>query len=119
MIVGDRGPIGELPSDGPDGPTAEFEILRGDLAGAIRELLPTDVEIRFGEAVAAVHDGGRRVTTTSGTELRGGLLVIAEGVRSSTRGLVFADDVVTHVPLGIDMVFGTIARTADDDDRWR
>ncbi len=119
VIVGDRGPIGELPSDGPDGPTAEFEILRGDLAGAIREVLPPEVVLRFGESVTAVHDGGRRVTTTSGDELRGDLLVIAEGVRSTTRDLVFADDVVTHVPLGIDMVFGTIARTADDDDRWR
>ncbi|MEV7548666.1 FAD-dependent oxidoreductase [Amycolatopsis sp. NPDC089917] len=110
----------ELPSDGPDGATAELEILRGDLAGTILRHLPEGVEIGYGDPLVAVREeaDGVTVTTKAGRVLRADLLVVAEGVRSTTRDLLFEGQVDRRA-LGITMVFGTIPRTADDDSRWR
>ncbi|EMD26473.1 FAD-dependent oxidoreductase [Amycolatopsis azurea] len=110
----------ELPSDGPDGATAELEILRGDLARTILRQLPEEVGVDYGDPIAAVRDEADAVTVTtnSGRVLRADLLVIAEGVRSTTRDLLFEGQVDRRA-LGITMVFGTIPRTADDDSRWR
>jgi 2-polyprenyl-6-methoxyphenol hydroxylase-like FAD-dependent oxidoreductase len=113
----------ELPSDGPDGATAELEVLRGDLARTIRDHLPPGVEFVYGETIAAVDDGADEiaVTTSAGRLLRADLLVVAEGVRSSTRDHVLGlpGGTVERQELGITMVFGTIPRSPDDDDRWR
>ncbi|WIB59365.1 FAD-dependent monooxygenase [Curtobacterium sp. MCLR17_007] len=120
----------ELPSDGPDGATAELEVLRGDFARAVLDALPAGVELVYGETIDEVQDtageaadgaDADRVTVTTGTGrvLHADLLVIAEGVRSRTRDLVFPDDDVDARDLGVTMVFGTIPRTPTDDDRWR
>lgn len=115
----------ELPSDGLDGATAELEILRGDFAAIILAQLPEGVQISYGDPIANVEQGtaeqdcgGVIVTTVSGRTLRADVLVIAEGVRSATRDQIFGD-AVGRRELGVTMVFGTIARTAGDDDRWR
>ena len=112
--------LAELPSDGPDGATAELEILRGDLAAAILERLPEGVAVVYGDPIATVEqgDGGVTAVTTSGRTWRADLLVIAEGVRSATRDRVFGAEVERR-DLGVTMVFGTIPRTSHDDDRWR
>lgn len=111
----------ELPSEGTDGATAELEVLRGDLARVVLDHLPDGVTFVYGETVTAVddHADGVSVTTSAGRDLDADLLVVAEGVRSSTRPLVFGDDEVEVRDLDVTMVFGTIPRTADDDDRWR
>jgi len=117
VLVDEQGRVtAELPSDGPDGATAELEVLRGDLARILLDALP-DLEIHYGERITAVQDGAQVDITTTARTLTADLLVIAEGVRSSTRDLVF-EDVETR-ELGISMAFGTIPRTATDDDRWR
>jgi 2-polyprenyl-6-methoxyphenol hydroxylase-like FAD-dependent oxidoreductase len=121
VLVDERGRVrAELPSDGPDGATAELEVLRGDFARVLLDALPEDVEIRYGDPIARVQDGEHAVsvTTESGHTLTADLLVVAEGVRSRTRGMVFGD-AVDRRSLGVTMAFGTIPRTADDDDRWR
>src|SRR6185312_1419430 len=41
--------VAELPSEGPDGPTAELEVLRGDLARTVLDHLPDGVEIVCGD----------------------------------------------------------------------
>lgn len=112
--------LAELPSDGPDGATAEFEVLRGDFARTILEHLPEGVEITYGDTIADVADdaGAVTVTTVSGRVLSADLLVVAEGVRSATRDRLFGD-LVGRRDLGITTVFGTIPRTASDDRRWR
>jgi 2-polyprenyl-6-methoxyphenol hydroxylase-like FAD-dependent oxidoreductase len=120
VIVDERDRVvAEMPDVGRDSATAELEVLRGDLAHAIRRALPSRVDLRFDETISAVEDRGAsvRVTTTRHDDVEVDLLVVAEGVRSSTRDLVF-DDVELR-PLGIDMVFGTIPRVDSDDDRWR
>lgn len=114
----------ELPSDGPDGATAELEVLRGDFAQVILDDLPDGVSIVYGETIQDVDDqvGGRRatVTTGAGRVLDADLVVIAEGVRSRTRDRLFAaEGEVDERDLGVTMVFGTIPRTPSDDDRWR
>jgi 2-polyprenyl-6-methoxyphenol hydroxylase-like FAD-dependent oxidoreductase len=110
----------ELPSDGPDGATAELEVLRGDLARTILDDLPDGVEFVFDDTIRDVVEGpdDLTITTSAGRALRADLLVVAEGVRSTTRDHLFGD-AVGRRELGITMVFGTIARTPDDDDRWR
>ena len=121
VFVDARGRVlAELPSDGPDGATAELEVLRGDFARTILEHLPTGVEITYGDSIFDVADGADAVTvtTTSGRVLTADLLVVAEGVRSATRDRLFGDQ-VDRRDLGIAMVFGTIPRTASDDSRWR
>jgi 2-polyprenyl-6-methoxyphenol hydroxylase-like FAD-dependent oxidoreductase len=117
----------ELPSDGPDGATAELEVLRGDFARVVLDDLPDGVQFVYGETIQDVEDGAASVvpdrvtiTTSAGRVLHADLLVIAEGVRSRTRDRVFAEDGdVDERDLGVTMVFGTIPRIPSDDDRWR
>jgi len=110
----------ELPSDGLDSATAELEVLRGDFARVVLDALPAGVEVIYGTVIDHVDDRGDTVTvtTTSGRAVTADLLVVAEGVRSTTRDLLFGD-LVDRRELGVTMVFGTIPRTPDDDDRWR
>jgi 2-polyprenyl-6-methoxyphenol hydroxylase-like FAD-dependent oxidoreductase len=110
----------ELPSAGPDGATAELEVLRGDFARSILDHLPEGVTVVYGDTIDHVDDGADQITVTTdgGRTLEADLLVIAEGVRSATRDRLFGAE-VRRRELGITMVFGTIPRTAGDDDRWR
>lgn len=120
-FVDERGrSIGAFPaSDAQDGPTAELEILRGDLARIIFERLPASVTVRFGDTVSAVSDDDRlEVSFASGRSETYDLLVVAEGVRSATRDLVFGADAVRH-PLGVTVAYGTIPRVPSDDRWWR
>ncbi|MFF7965485.1 FAD-dependent monooxygenase [Streptomyces sp. NPDC007903] len=121
VFVDGRGRVtAELPSDGPDGATAELEILRGDFARAILDHLPDGVGIVYGDTIGdtAEDEDSVTVTTAAGRVIRADLLVIAEGVRSATRDRLFAG-LVDRRALGVNMVFGTIPRTEADDDRWR
>ncbi|WP_330234847.1 FAD-dependent monooxygenase [Streptomyces sp. NBC_00566] len=119
VFVDGRGRVtAELPA-GPEGATAELEILRGDFARAILDHLPTGVEIVYGDTITGTTDDDSvTATTAAGRVLRADLLVVAEGVRSATRDRIFGE-LVGRRALGVNMVFGTIPRTAGDDDRWR
>ncbi|MGW4941867.1 FAD-dependent monooxygenase [Actinoplanes sp. NPDC004185] len=116
VLDGEGRVIAKFPVEDPDGPTAELEILRGDLARIILEHLPDRVSVRYGDQIETVRDG--EVTLRSGAVARYDLLIIAEGVRSRTRDLVFGSAVARR-ELGLNMAYGTIPRTADDDRWWR
>jgi 2-polyprenyl-6-methoxyphenol hydroxylase-like FAD-dependent oxidoreductase len=123
FVDGDDQPVGEFPvdSDGDgDGPTAELEILRGDLARIILEHLPARPSLVFGDHIDAVREraDGVEAELASGRRLRADLLVVAEGVRSATRDLLFGDAVERH-ELGVNLAFGTIAREEGDGHQWR
>ena len=103
-----------------DGPTAEMEILRGDLARLLYEPAREHATYRFGDSVAALEqDGeGASVTFASGITERYDAVVVAEGVGSATRKLVFPGE---NDPRWKDLTIAyfTIPREVDDDRLWR
>ncbi|MFJ3027210.1 FAD-dependent monooxygenase [Curtobacterium sp. NPDC087080] len=123
VLVDTDGRVTATLPEGPDGATAELEVLRGDLARTVRDALPEGVAFVFGERITDVDDTARAhvtVTTDHGRSLRADLLVVAEGVRSTTRALVFDHPGdVSERNLGVTMAFGTIPRRDSDDRRWR
>ena len=100
-------------------PTAELEVLRGQLARLLYDHSADSVEYLFGDRITALHDDGRGVDVefAHGPGRRYDGVVIAEGSRSRTRELVFPDARVDE--LGLLAAYLTIPRTADDDRHWR
>jgi 2-polyprenyl-6-methoxyphenol hydroxylase-like FAD-dependent oxidoreductase len=101
---------------GRDGPTAELEILRGELSRIFIEHTRERTVYRFDSRIADVTDHGDHVAVAleDGATLDGDLLVIAEGLRSRSRRFVTSADVTD---LGMYLAYATIPRT-DDDDQW-
>ncbi|WP_244480379.1 FAD-dependent monooxygenase [Rhizobium sp. Root1220] len=83
---------------GSDGPTAELEILRGDLARIFYVACDGDVRFRFDDCIIDITDAGEAVHVSfkSGARDEYDLVVIAEGVGSSTRELVFSGELREH-----------------------
>lgn len=114
--------VAEFPAgtaDG-DGPTAEMEVLRGQLVASLDDLLQGRVEHCYGDSIRTVaqDDGGVDVGLDSGSTRRFDLLVVAEGFHSYTRRLVFGAETRMR-DLGQYLGYGTIPRTVDDDNWWR
>ncbi|WP_404478543.1 FAD-dependent monooxygenase [Novosphingobium sp. BL-52-GroH] len=105
---------------GSDGPTAEMEILRGDLARLLYDRAKGSAEYRFDDRIAAIDDGPNeaQVTFASGTTEAFDVVIVAEGVGSQTRELVFKGE---NDPRWMDMTIAyfTIPRIAGDDRMWR
>lgn len=103
-----------------DGPTAEMEILRGDLARLLYEAARDHASYRFDDQLEQVNEDGDgvQVRFRQGGGERFDALVVAEGVGSSTRELIFPGE---NEPRWMDLVLAyfTIPRTADDDRLWR
>ncbi len=103
-----------------DGPTAEMEILRGDLARLLYESARERVRFRFGDRVARIDqdDAAASVTFAGGGVERYDAVIVAEGVGSATRDLVFPGE---NEPrwMGLTIAYFTIPRTPDDDRMWR
>lgn len=89
-----RAEIGIGAFDG-NGPVAELEILRGELARLLIEHGRSTVEYRFGDSIAALEElpHGVKVRFAQGGEEMFDLVIAAEGVGSPTRKLVFGDEV--------------------------
>lgn len=103
-----------------DGPTAEMEILRGDLARTLYEPAREHAAYRFGDAIAAIEQGedGATVTFASGIIETYDAVIIAEGVGSATRELIFPGE---NDPRWMDLTIAyfTIPRQVEDDRLWR
>lgn len=105
-----------------DGPTAELEILRGDLAEILREACGDRVSWWYGDRVVGLDESGPAVSVTldSGAVHEFDLVVVAEGPRSRTRGLVMTGEREPVLDrLGMYCAWLTVPRTADDDRWWR
>ena len=103
-----------------DGPTAELEILRGDLGQILFEHTADRVPYRFGDHVVTLDDDGRRVRVgvEHGPEEEFDLVVAADGVRSGTREIAMPGRADIRF-LGLCMAYFTIPRDDTDTDWWR
>lgn len=103
-----------------DGPTAEMEILRGDLARLLYQPAKLRASFRFGTTIDRIENGQDHaaVTFSDGCSEQYELVVVAEGVGSTTREQVFSGE---NDPRWMDLTIAyfTIPRTADDDRKWR
>ncbi|WP_422743304.1 FAD-dependent monooxygenase [Mycobacterium sp. WMMD1722] len=108
-------PVGE--PGGTDGPTAELEILRGELSRILIDRTATDTDYLFDRRIADLADRGSHVTTVldDGTELDTDLVIIAEGLHSRSRRFVTAAEVQ---PLGMYFAYVTLPRIGTDDRWW-
>ncbi|KAK0331343.1 hypothetical protein LTR94_029320, partial [Friedmanniomyces endolithicus] len=103
---------------GSDGPTAEIEILRGDLARLLHDACPDTVKWRYGDHIAEAlqTNTGVSVRFAKGPEKSFDLVIIAEGAGASSRKLVFGDEARIK-PWGLDTAYFTIPKgEADGDD---
>ena len=106
---------------GANGPTAELEILRGDLARTIYDAAAPFAEYRFGEHVTGISNSpdGVEVTLSSGDKEGYDLLIAAEGVGSPTRERVFPGENKPRY-MDITTAYFTIPRGPTDSGiaRW-
>lgn len=109
-----------LDGTGADGMTAEMEILRGDLARLLHDPAAGHAAYRFGDHVTAItqDEDAASVTFASGRTERYDAVIVAEGVGSATRALVFPHE---NRPRWMDLTIAycTIPRVPDDDRLWR
>lgn len=106
---------------GGEGPTAKIEILRGDLARIMYEKVKDRVDYRFGDHVAAIDDRADNavVRFDSGREEAFDLVLVAEGVGSSTREMLFKGE--NHPRwMDVTIAYFTISRGEGDttDAKW-
>jgi 2-polyprenyl-6-methoxyphenol hydroxylase-like FAD-dependent oxidoreductase len=103
-----------------DGPTAEMEILRGDLARLLHEPARDHAGFLFGDEIRSVEEEGEAVSVllASGRKQRFDALIVAEGVGSATRDLLFPGE---NSPRWLDVMlaYWTIPRVSTDDRLWR
>jgi 2-polyprenyl-6-methoxyphenol hydroxylase-like FAD-dependent oxidoreductase len=108
VAVYPKGAVGSLTSD--------FEILRGDFAQILFEATRDDIEYRFGTYVTGLEekDGCISATFANGQVEDFAFVICAEGMSSSTRDMVLAEE--THFRyLGAYMSFFKIPRRPQDD----
>lgn len=80
----------------------DVELRRGDLTDALFGAVSEDVEFLFGDSIATLdeHDDGVDVTFVSGAQRTFDLVIGADGLHSTTRGLVFGPEEPFHRYLG-------------------
>ncbi|SFO86100.1 FAD-dependent monooxygenase [Amycolatopsis rubida] len=101
-----------------DGFVTELELLRGELADLLHQHTREDTRYVFGDEITGLTDTGDGVDVTfrTGPDQRFDLVVLADGFRSRTRDLVFADLASTR-SFGLYTAYFTIPRTGSDA-RW-
>lgn len=102
------------------GATAELEILRGELAGILVDSTTASTEYVFGDKITALVEdaGGVTASFERGDDRRFDLVVIAEGMRSRTRPMVFGAAPKIR-ELGMYTAYFTIPRAPTDTRYWR
>ncbi|PTS94450.1 FAD-binding monooxygenase [Pedobacter sp. HMWF019] len=83
-----------FPRDGSDGFTSEAEILRGDLVNILYEKTKDNVRYIFNKYITGIdqNESNVNVTYSDGETDVFDLLIAADGVRSTTRQLLFGDE---------------------------
>ncbi|WP_424186343.1 FAD-dependent monooxygenase [Actinokineospora sp. G85] len=116
FVDGSGRAFASFPIDGDTSPTAELEILRGQLSAILRDKA-SEAEYVYGDRITAIDDRPDRVEVgfASGARRDFDVVVVAEGMRSRTRSLLFPGDPVRE--LGMYCAYLTIPR-ADEDTGW-
>ena len=98
-----------------DGPTAELEIMRGDIARMIYAPASTRAAYRFGESIDTLEQDADGVTVhfASGHHERYDLVIVAEGVGSPTREKIFPGENTPHW-MDITIAYFGIPKTDKD-----
>lgn len=111
----------EFPSEGSNSFTSEAEILRGDLVNILYGCTKNDVKYVFGKHITAINQSPDKIEVTfSDDEIEEfDLLIAADGVRSTTRKLIFGDEPELKFT-GLYNAWYTITRTKSDTQwaRW-
>lgn len=120
FVDADGAPVASFPMGGPgesDGPTAELEILRGELSRILIEHTRETTDYRFGTQIADLTDRGDHVSVAlgDGSSVDADVVVIAEGLRSTSRRFVTPTQVND---LGMYFAYVTVPRLAGDDQWW-
>lgn len=121
QFVDDHGQVkAQFGSDamGGEGPTAELEILRGDLGKILFDRTRERTEYIFGDQITGIDDDGHRVRVSfqHSADRDFDIVVLAEGLRSRTRSMVFGNEVSIR-DLGMYTSYFTIPRT-ESDAQW-
>lgn len=103
---------------GGEGFVIELELLRGELADMLYQQTREHTDYIFGDEITAMTDTGDGVEVSfrTGPARRFDLVVLADGLRSRTRDMVFADIARTR-SFGLYSAYFTVPRTASDG-RW-
>ncbi|MBB2949464.1 FAD-dependent monooxygenase [Sphingobacterium sp. JUb56] len=98
--------------------TAELEILRGDLAQVFFNATKDNIPYIFGDQILALVEDKDKVNVTfkNSTPRSFDLVIAADGIRSSTRKLIFGDEPVIKY-IGVYCSYLTIPRI-DSDTSW-
>ena len=109
-----------FPKEGPVSGTEELEILRGDLVNILYDCTKQTVAYRFGDSITALEQQPDQISVTfaSGKTETFQFVIAADGVRSSTRRLVFGEEPVFEY-LGLYTAYLTIPRKPTDTNWWR
>jgi 2-polyprenyl-6-methoxyphenol hydroxylase-like FAD-dependent oxidoreductase len=104
-----------------EGPVAEIEVLRGELAKLLIHETEEKVEYIYGDTVTKIDDTGDKVHVQfqSGKFSEFDLVVIAEGIGSATRNMVFGEEVKRR-PFNLYTAYFTIPQAKTDGEvaRW-
>lgn len=104
-------------------PTAEFEILRGDLTKVLVEATNThpNITYRFGTIIDKIlsnNDASVKVLLSNGEELEYDVLVAADGQWSTIRKQCFPTEALTVVEKDAYIGYWTVPRLPSDDEWW-
>ena len=107
-----------FPKDDASSFTSEAEILRGDLVNILYNRTKDDVKYVFGKYIEAIHqdDSAIKITYSDGETDVFDLLIAADGVRSTTRQLLFGEEPEIKF-LGLYNAWYTIPKQ-DTDTKW-
>ncbi|WP_182084342.1 FAD-dependent monooxygenase [Aureimonas sp. ME7] len=79
----------------------DIEILRADLSNLLQQITKDDVEYRYGDSIAGIHEGetSLEVDFAKAGCREFDLMIVAEGMRSRTRSMVFGNVPLKHIGL--------------------
>lgn len=108
----------EFPAEGNDSFTSEAEILRGDLVNILYDCTKNNVKYVFGKYITAIHQDSDKIEVTFSDNHSEWfhLLIAADGVRSTTRKIIFGNEPELKF-LGLYNAWYTIPRI-ERDTQW-